>query len=149
MSKVSWLSKFRICLQSDGIAAMRPLSDLILAEPNRALYQPFTNIVGKNGIGHNVEAGFPFARWEFDWLPQTDIDVLQGYEARDVFIQTEVQTGVIRQFRVFACYAQRLVLGEINRRVAYDGQDGLRQRRPVTMEFYGLVDHTIEISSFG
>lgn len=145
----TWLSKFKICLQSDGLNALRPLSELIIAEPNRAPFLEYTRIVGKNGAGHNITDGFPTCRWEWNELPQTDIDVLQGYSAQDVYIQTEVNTGVPRQFRIYACYAQPLIYGDINRRVAYDGaNDGLRQRRPVAMEFFGLVDQTIQVSSF-
>lgn len=143
-----WISKFQIALQTVGFNAMRPLSELVLAEPNRAPYQDFTRVVGKNGMGHNLRMGFPTCRWEWDWLPQTDIDVLQGYEAQNVYIRTETDTGAVRRFRYFACYLQPLVLGAIDRRVGVDGNDGLRQKRPVTLEFYGLVPEEGIVDSF-
>lgn len=143
-----WRSKFQIALQADGLNAMRPLSELIVAEPNRAPYQSYTRSPGKNGLGHNVRMGFPTCRWEWDALPQTDIDVLQQYEMQNVYIRTETEIGVVRQFRYFACYLQPLIYGDINRRVAVEGNDGLRQKRPVTLEFYGLVEEFGIVDSF-
>lgn len=139
---INWISKFKLARAADGVGALQPLSALILAEPNRAPYQQFTRTVGKNGVGANVRVGFPMVSWLWNWLPQTDIQVLQGYEAQDVYIATETDTGVTaRAYRIFACYAQPLVLGDIDRRIAYDGpNDGLRQRRPVSWEFTSLVE---------
>lgn len=136
----SWTSKFKICLETDGVNGLRPLSELICADPSRVFYKTFTSVAGKNGVGQEVEMGFPVARWTWDWLPQTDIDTLQQFERQNVYIETETENGVTREFRIFVCYLQRLRLGEMNQQVAHDGRDdGLRQRRSVEAEFSQLV----------
>ncbi len=137
----NWLSKFQIALEADGVNGLRPLSDLILADPSRSPYQPFTRNVGKNGRGHNLRMGFPTCAWVWDWLPQTDIDILRGYEAQDVYIRTETDEGATRAFKIFLCYAQPLTLGDIETRIAFaERDDGIRQRRAVTLEFFGLIE---------
>lgn len=144
-----WKSKFQIALQTDGFNAMRPLSDLIIAEPNTVFFQEYTRILGKNGMGQQLRGGFPIARWEWDWLPQTDIDVLKRYEAQNVYLRTETNAGVVRRFQYFAGYAQFLQLGEIDRRVAHDGpNDGIRQRRAVNWEFNMLAPEMEITDSF-
>lgn len=136
-----WISKFKICLASAGVNMQRPLSELVIAEPTRAPYKPYAQIFGRNGQGHQLRGGFPTCSWIWDNLPQTDIDVLQGFEAQDVYITTETDTGARRAYLTFACYAQPLLLGDAERRVAYDEpSDGMRQQRPCTMEFFGLIE---------
>lgn len=136
----NWMSKFKICLASDGTGALQPLSDLLCADPSRVFYKAFATVAGKNGLGQEVEMGFPVARWSWDWLPQHEIDLLQGYEQQNVYIVTETETGVTREFQRFVCYLQRLRLGEMEQQVAHDGRDdGLRQRRSVEAEFSQLV----------
>lgn len=130
-----WISKFKICLQSAGVGALRPLSDLIIAEPSRVVYKPFTTVVGKNGVGRNVPMGFPVISWAWDWLPQNDIEQLRQFEEQDVYIETETDSGVSREFKIFAAYAQPFVLGDAERRIARDGADAFREKRALTMEF--------------
>lgn len=140
MAQTSWVSKFMIALASDGAALMRPLSELVVAEPSVTGYRPFTSVAGKNGLGHVLRIGFPVESWQWNWLPQTDIDILRNYEAQNVIIQTETDEGAsVRVFKIFSCYCQPLVLGPINRKVAWGVLDGARQKRPVTMEFAQLV----------
>lgn len=142
MATAYWLSKFQLALEADGVNALRPLSELILADPSRAAYQSFTRVVGKNGAGHTLRVGFPTCAWVWDWLPQVDIDILRGYEAQDVLIRTETDEGATRAFKIFACYAQPLIFGDIDARVAFaERDDGIRQRRGVTLEFFGLVEY--------
>lgn len=136
-----WLSKFQIAKVADGVDALTPLSDLIVAEPNAYAFQRFRRVVGRNGVGANVRVGFPFAVSTWRWLPQQDIDILQEYEAQELYVRCETDTGVTsRDYQIFRCYAQPLELGETDRNVGFDApDDGLRQRRPVSWEWSSMV----------
>lgn len=145
---MNWLSKLQLCLQTDGVSALRPLSDLVLADPTLITFQPFSTVIGKNGEGEELEMGFPVIKWQWNWLPQTDIAVLQGYERKRVYVRTETQTGTIRRFKVYAAYLQRLRLGDPIV-AAYDGPpDGVRQKRSVEAEFSQGVEFSVAGSSF-
>lgn len=141
----TWTSKFQIALQADGVNALRPLSELILADPNTYQFFEYRSVVGRNGLGVEVPMGFPYALLTWTELPQQDIDILNRYAGQFVIVRAETNEGVTaRAYTVFSGYAQRLQLGAPPRRIAFDGQDGLRQRRSVSWEWSQLVEYVPE-----
>lgn len=136
---MDWISKFKLALAADGVNALRPLNELVIADPTTPVFSPFAEIAGRDNLGREIETGLPTARWTWDWLPQTDIDVLQGYEKQYVYVTTVTERGVTREFKTYYAYMQRLRLGDIGTSVAFDGpNDGLRQRRSVEVEFTAM-----------
>lgn len=134
--RIDWLSKLQLTLQASGVAQLRPLSDLVVADPNTVLFFTHVQVLGRNGNGKELEMGFPSIIWRWDWLPQTDIDILQGYERNLVYVRTETLTGTLRAHVIYQAYMQRLRLGP-PRPAAWDHNpsDGFRQKRPVEIEF--------------
>lgn len=135
------MSHFQLATSSAGIAGLTDL-DVLLdntgADPWPVSYQPYTEVVAADNLGHNIKAGLPVAHWHWDWLSQPDIDVLLGYEG-NVYVRTEKITGRIRAFAVFAGYMQEPQIGDA---ILPDGGIPFfpQRRGPVDVDFIALVE---------
>lgn len=136
------MSHFGLCLQSEGIAALHDLCDVLdntKADPFPVLYQPYTAIVEDDNIGLPIKAGLPLPTWHYDWLSQPDVDTLLGYDGQQVYVRTEKHTGQIKSFATFLAYC---VITSIGEPILTDGGiPFLPQRRgPIDIEYRAAVE---------
>lgn len=135
------MSHLRLCKKSDGVANLVDIDvllDTAKADPHPVTYQPWTDVPGDDNLGAPIRAGYPLARWHWDWLPQPDVDILLGYEG-SVYVRTDKRTGTIREHATFEA---TLVISDIGEPIRFENgiPDVPQARGPVDVEFRMLVE---------
>lgn len=124
---------FQLATEAQGVEGLMDLRVLAGRDPDEALFQEFTEIVGEDGAGNLIEAGLPLASWRWGLLTQANFDALRNLCAgasASVFIRTRTNEGDPHyRFGTFAATMKRPRAGS---------QPG-ELRKDVTIEFVNLV----------
>lgn len=107
------MSNFAIGTAAGGAGAIKDLC-LYAAEDPEATYQEYSEVVGQDLNGANIEAGLPRASWRWAQLSQAEFDALLdftgGAASAPVYIRTRVNTGaLLSEWGTFLAVMQRPV----------------------------------------
>lgn len=90
------MSRYRIGTQAGGVAGMSDVCVYAGTEP-QSTYQEYTEVVGQDLNGSNIEAGLPRAAWTWAELSQSEfdaiLDLLGTGSSAYVYIRTRLNTG--------------------------------------------------------
>lgn len=117
-----------------GVGTLQDVRVLAGRNPGESFFQEFTEVVGQDGAGNPIEAGFPTAVWKWDLLTQAAFDELRNLCAgasAAVYIRTRTNEGAPNYaYKIFAATMKRPRAGS---------QPG-QLRKDVTIEFINLVE---------
>lgn len=135
------MSHYRLGTYAAGLAAIKSIDDIVVAEPYPITYLEYTEVVDVDNLGIPIEAGLPRASWHWDWLPQADLEALATLcpgASVAVYVRTRQNIGVRYQYQIFTATMLRPRVGDMIQSEA--GEPYYPQRRgPVDIDFINLV----------